>query len=193
MDRRDQVYSRAAGENDSMRKVMYLMGILEDQDVEWLGKHGTPKFTPSGTTLIQEGSPIEDIFVVLDGKLSVLVKALGDREIAGLLAGEVVGEMSFVDSRPPSASVVTRLDSHLLVLSREVLNNKLKTDDGFAGRFYKAVATLLADRLRKTTSHLGYGEWTEETDPDELDDSMMDSASLGATRFDRLLKRLRVN
>jgi CRP/FNR family cyclic AMP-dependent transcriptional regulator len=176
-----------------MRKVMYLMGILEDQDVEWMGKNGTSRFTPSGTTLIQEGSPIEDIFVVLDGKLTVLVKAVGDREIAALLAGEVVGEMSFVDSRPPSASVVATLDSHLLVLSREVLNNKMKTDNAFAGRFYKAVATLLADRLRKTTSHLGYGKWTEETDPDELDDSMMDNASLGATRFDRLLKSLRVN
>jgi CRP/FNR family cyclic AMP-dependent transcriptional regulator len=176
-----------------MRKALYLMGILDDQDVEWMGKHGTTKFTPSGTTLIHEGSPIEDIYVVLDGKLSVLVKAVGDREIAGLLAGEIVGEMSFVDSRPPSASVVTTRDSHLLVLSRAVLSNKLKTDDAFAGRFYKAVATLLADRLRKTTSHLGYGKWTEETDPDELDDSRMDSASLGAMRFDRLLKRLRVN
>jgi CRP/FNR family transcriptional regulator, cyclic AMP receptor protein len=176
-----------------MRKVMYLMGILEDQDVEWMGKNGTSRFTPSGTTLIQEGSPIEDIFVVLDGKLTVLVKAVGDREIAALLAGEVVGEMSFVDSRPPSASVVTTLDSHLLVLSREALSNKMKADTAFAGRFYKAVATLLADRLRKTTSHLGYGKWTEEADPDELDDSMMDNASLGATRFDRLLKSLRVN
>jgi CRP-like cAMP-binding protein len=178
---------------DFMRKALCLMGILDDQDVEWMGKHGTTKFAPSGTTLIHEGSPIKDIYVVLDGKLSVLVKAVGDREIAALLAGEIVGEMSFVDSRSPSASVVTTRDSHLLVLSQAVLGNKLKMDDAFAGRFYKGVATLLADRLRKTTSQLGYGKWTEEMDPDVLDDSMMDIASLGATRFDRLLKRLRVN
>ena len=176
-----------------MRKVLYLMGILKDEDLDWMGKNGLVKFMPSGAILIHEGMPIEDIFVVLDGKLSVLVKAVGDREIAALLAGEVVGEMSFVDSRPPSASVVATRDSHLLVLSRAVLNNKLNTDDAFAGRFYKAVATLLADRLRKTTRHLGYGKSTEELDPDELDESMMDNASLGATRFDRLLKRLRVN
>jgi CRP/FNR family transcriptional regulator, cyclic AMP receptor protein len=176
-----------------MRKVLYLMGILKDEDLDWMGKNGIVKFMPSGTTLIHEGMPIENIFVVLDGKLSVLVKAMGDREIAALLAGEIVGEMSFVDSRPPSASVVATRDSHLLVLSRAVLNNKLNADDAFAGRFYKAVATLLADRLRKTTSHLGYGKSTEELDPDELEESMMDSASLGATRFDRLLKRLRVN
>lgn len=176
-----------------MRKALYIMGIMDDEDVDWLGKAGTAKYLPSGTTLIREGSPIEDIFVVLDGKLSVLVKSMGDREIAALLAGEIVGEMSFVNSRPPSASVVVSQDSHLLTLSRTVLNDKLRTDAGFASRFYRAVATLLADRLRKTTSHLGFGNWTEEVDHDELDETMMDNASSGAIRFDRLLKRLRIN
>lgn len=176
-----------------MRKVLYLMGILNDGDVEWLGKNGATKHMPSGTVLIHEGSPIEDVYVVLDGKLSVLVRAIGNREIASLLAGEVVGEISFVDSRPPSASVVAALDSHLLVIPRSVLTSKLKVDDAFAARFYKAVATLLADRLRKTVSYLGYGKRTQEADPDELDEPLMDSVSLGATRFDRLLKRLRIH
>jgi CRP-like cAMP-binding protein len=176
-----------------MRKALYLMGILDDGDMEWLAKNGTTKYVPSGTALIHEGSPIEHIYVVLDGQLSVLVKAIDNREIASLLAGEIVGEISFVDSRPPSASVVAAQDSHLLVIPRSILTSKLKTDDAFAARFYKAVATLLADRLRKTVSHLGYGKWTEEADPDELDEPLMNSASLGATRFDRLLKRLRIN
>jgi hypothetical protein len=51
---------------------------------------------------------------------------------------------------------------------------------------------LLADRLRSTVSHLGYGNWAE-TDPDELDEALMDSASMGTLRFDRLLKTLRIN
>ncbi len=176
-----------------MRKVLYLMGILDDTDVEWLAKTGTTKLMSSGTVLISEGRIINDIYIILEGQLLVLVKATGDREIAVLLAGEVVGEMSFVDSRPPSASVVAAQDSHLLVLPRAVLTSKLQTDDAFAARFYRAIATLLADRLRKTTSNLGYGKWTEDTDPDELDESLMDSVSLGATRFDRLLKQLRIH
>jgi len=176
-----------------MRKVFYVMGVLDDRDVEWLAKNGTAQFMPSGKVLINEGEPIENIYVVLEGRLSVAVKSAGNREIAALLAGEIVGEMSFVDSRPPSASVTTSRDSYLLVIPRAVLHNKLHTDDAFAARFYRAIATLLADRLRKTTSHLGYGNWTEGIDPDELDESLMDSASSGATRFDRLLKQLRIH
>jgi len=175
-----------------MRKVLYLMGILDDGDVQWLAKFGTTRFVPSGTILIYEGKTIEHIYLVLEGKLSVSVRSMGDREIAALLAGEIVGEMSFVDARPPSASVIAVRDSYLLVVPRDVLTNKLNTDDAFAARFYRAVAVLLADRLRKTTSHLGYGKWTED-DTDELNDALMDSASLGATRFDRLLKQLRIH
>jgi len=176
-----------------MRKVLFLMGILDDGDVEWLAKFGTPKFMPSGTVLIYEGRTIEHVYILLEGKLSVSVRATGGHEVAALLAGEIVGEMSFVDARPPSASVITTQDSYLLVLPRDVLTTKLNTDNAFAARFYRAVATLLADRLRKTTSHLGYGKWSEGSDPDELDESLMDSASLGATRFDRLLKQMRIH
>ena len=86
--------------------------------------------------------------MVLDGRLTVLVKAIGNREIASLLAGEIVGEISFVDPRPPSAPVVAAQDSHLLVIPRSILTSKLNKDSAFAARFYKAVATLLADRLR---------------------------------------------
>jgi CRP/FNR family transcriptional regulator, cyclic AMP receptor protein len=176
-----------------MRKALYVMGILDDSDVEWLAKQGTTKFVPSGTVLIRESNPIEDIYIVLDGKLSVLAKALGDTEIASLLAGEIVGEISFVDSRPPSSSVTASHDAHVLVIPRNILSNKLKTDNAFSARFYKAIATVLADRLRKTVSHLGYGKWNEQEDPDELDGPLMECVSMGASRFDRLLKQLRIN
>jgi CRP/FNR family transcriptional regulator, cyclic AMP receptor protein len=176
-----------------MRKALYLMGILDDGDVEWLAKTGATKFMPSGTVLIYEGRAIEDLYVVLEGALTVSVRAIGNKKVATLFAGEIVGEISFVDSRPPSASVITVQDSYLLVLSRAVLTGKLNSDDAFASRFYRAIATLLADRLRKTTSYLGYGKWAEDTNPDELDESLMDSVSLGATRFDRLLKQLRIH
>jgi CRP/FNR family transcriptional regulator, cyclic AMP receptor protein len=176
-----------------MRKALYLMGILDDADVEWLGSAGSTKYVRAGTVLIQENTTIEDVYIVLDGELSIRSKALDNREIGSLLAGEIVGEISFVDSRPPSASVLVSHDSHVLVIPRAILSNKLKADSAFSARFYKAVATLLADRLRKTVSYLGYGEWREAMDPDELDEPLMDSLSMGATRFDRLLKRLRIN
>src|ERR1700674_2714612 len=108
-----------------MRKALYLMGILDDWDMEWLAKNGTTMYMPSGTVLIHESRPIDCVYVVLDGELSVLAKAIANKQIASLLAGEIVGEISFVDSRPPSASVIAAEDSHLLMIPRSTLTSKL--------------------------------------------------------------------
>lgn len=63
--------------------------------------------------LIEQGVPVDAVFILLEGKLAVSFKPKRDpeREIAGLNAGEIVEEMSFVDARPPSATVRAVEDS----------------------------------------------------------------------------------
>jgi CRP/FNR family transcriptional regulator, cyclic AMP receptor protein len=175
-----------------MRKALVMMGVLDDTDAEWLGNNRT-EYLPAGSILIREGHPIEDLYILLDGRLSVETRSSGNQKIASLLPGEIVGEISFVDARSPSASVIASENSHVLVVSRDLLNRKLQGDAGFAARFYRAVAILLATRLRNTVNHLGYGKWIETPDGDELDEPLMECVSLGTTRFDRLLKKLRAS
>jgi CRP/FNR family transcriptional regulator, cyclic AMP receptor protein len=178
-----------------MRKALHILGMLSDRDLEWLMSHGETQFATTGSIVIQEGRPINALFVLLDGKFSVRTSHGQDREVAILHPGEILGEISFVDARPPSASVVAVQDSHVFVVRAESLSSKLELDEGFASRFYRALATFLADRLRTTTARLGYGKRSEdqEYDEDELDDSTLDHASLAARRFDDMLKRLRIN
>jgi len=175
---------------------MFLFGALEDTDVEWLSENGQTQFFPAGSTLIREGTPIENIFIVLDGKLSVTSAAMRNKELAALFSGEVVGEMSFVDSQPPSASVIAASDSQMLAIPKDELNVKLASDPRFAARFYRGLAVFLADRLRTTSRRFGYGSAAQDADPnaaDEMSDEMMDMVNLASVRFDKMLRRLRVN
>ena len=66
-------------------------------------------------------------------------------------------------------------------------------DVGFAGRFYRALAILLSDRLRATEKRMAYGkdQGLEDEDvrlKDELDIGVLDQVSMAGDRFDRLLK-----
>jgi CRP/FNR family transcriptional regulator, cyclic AMP receptor protein len=177
-----------------MRKVLHLMGTLSDEDVEWLTTNGQTRFVPRNTTIIQQGKPIDALFVVLEGKLAVRITGLSPGDVAALYPGEVLGEISFVDARPPSASVVSVQDSHVLAVPKDVLTKKLARDDGFAARFYRGLAVFLADRLRTTTAHLGYGKWGKEEPPpsEAIDEDTFDDVSHGARRFDQMLRRLRL-
>jgi CRP/FNR family transcriptional regulator, cyclic AMP receptor protein len=174
-----------------MRKVLYVLGILDDSDLEWLASNGRRLSLADGHVLIREGEPVDALFIVLDGGLDV---TSGGKLVATLLSGEMVGEISFVDARPPSATVSASRSCTVLAIPRAILHARLNSDPWFASRFFRALATFLADRLRMTTARLGYGSAAQDAKPsndaDEIDLDMMDSASLAAVRFDRLLKRL---
>ena len=171
-----------------MRKALYVMGILDDEDVEWIASRGRRLGVAKDEILIREGEPVDALFILLDGSLDVSTHG---KSVTTLFAGEIVGEISFVDARPPSATVRAAQFSHVLAIPRALLQSRLATDAWFASRFFRAIATFLADRLRTTTTRLGYGPAGDERqDGDEIDLEMMDSVSLAAVRFDNMLKRL---
>lgn len=178
-----------------MRKSLYLLGILNDSDLDWMIANGRRERIARGTVLIEEGKAIDTIYIVLEGRFSVTIAADKGAEIARLFSGEVTGEMSFVDSRPPSATVTALEDGLVLALSQARLAAKLDQDVAFASRFYRALSVFLADRMRSTVSRLGYhstASLDEEAEyEDELDPNVLDNMALAGARFDWMLKRIR--
>jgi CRP/FNR family cyclic AMP-dependent transcriptional regulator len=181
-----------------MRKVLFLFGQLNDDDVEWMLRAGRRRALREGEVLIEQGVPVEDIYFLLEGRLAIWLKPRRgpEKEIARLNAGEIVGEMSFVDARPPSATVKAVEDSTVFGISKAVLTAKLQADPGFAARFYRALAIYLSTTVRERHRALGYGsdsDFDEEDEGDELDPNVLDGVYLAGERFDRMVKRVMVS
>src|SRR5262249_37324155 len=159
--------------------------------VEWVLANSQNQRLAPGDVLIEQGKPIDALYILLDGVLVVATDAQPHEPIATLNPGEIVGEISFVDSRPPTATVKGSGNTVVLALPRPNLIEKLQQDTGFASRFYRALAVFLSHRLRETVSHLGYGkaQVAEDEIEGELDESVLDNVYLAGTRFDRMLKR----
>jgi CRP/FNR family transcriptional regulator, cyclic AMP receptor protein len=173
-----------------MRKALYFLGIMDDADTQWLIRHGTRRTLAPGDLLIEEGKRQEWLYFVLDGALVVSTRAVSS--VAVLKAGDVVGEISFVDSRPPSASVRAEAPSQVGAVPRAALSKKLREDVGFAARFYRSLAVFLADRLRTTTGSLGAGklQFAEDVeDEDELASHLLEGISTAGLRFAEMQRR----
>jgi len=179
-----------------MRKALLFFGILNDADVEWMIAAGVKQPLNPGDVLIQEGKPATSIFLVLEGLVSVNAQHARNQEVARLGPGEILGEMSFVDSRPPSATVRALQPCTVLVIPRRVLEARLAEDVSFAARFYRAIAVFLSDRVRSTMGLVGYaaGEPLAEdvSYADEIDTAVLDNVALAGARFEILKRRLRV-
>lgn len=173
-----------------MRKVLYILSQLNDEDAEWLARTGRIVSCNDGDRLITEGVATQDLYFVLAGEVGVEVGGAG--EVARLGRGEVIGEMSFVDSAPPSATIVAHQKAKVLAVDKRVIEERLRTDSGFAGRFYKAIAIFLADRLRSTMGRMRSdgGLRGDQIMDDELDEGILDQLSLAGSRFDHMLSLL---
>lgn len=173
-----------------MRKALYFLGILDDRDMDWMIRNGQKMTVAPGTHLIEQGKAADFLYFVLDGAFVVYTRTAP--RIAVLKAGEVVGEISFVDSRPPVAGVRAEVESKVGAIPRSALTKKLQQDVGFAARFYQSIAVFLADRLRTTTGSLGTQEpQLDESieDTDELATNLMANISLAGLRFAEMQRR----
>ncbi|MGB3519787.1 MAG: cyclic nucleotide-binding domain-containing protein [Elainellaceae cyanobacterium] len=174
-----------------MKKSLYILAELSDRDFEWLLTSGQHRHLTAGQMLIQEGESIDALYLILTGTFAVCVQALGNREVAHLSVGELVGEMSFVEDRPPSATVQALEDASVWAIPRLMLTAKLSQDVAFASHFYRALSILLSDRLRSTVTRLG-GVPDQDSGLNDLppNSKILDSLDIAQVRLAWLLNQL---
>jgi hypothetical protein len=88
-----------------MKEVNHVFGALEEPDVEALMHIGIQQQLHVSDQLLTEGDDNDAIYLVLDGELSVSVKARNSA-IAYVGKGEIVGEMSLLESEFSSPAVM---------------------------------------------------------------------------------------
>ena len=126
---------------------------LRQEDTHWLLATAELKTISANSVLVREDDPSDTIFFIADGLFEVYVYggSANKVKVGQLGPGEIIGEISWLDGRPISASVRALETSSVVALSTALLERKLGEDPRFAARLFRAIATLTAERLRKTT------------------------------------------
>ena len=128
------------------------LDLLPDDVADWMVHHAGERRFAEGDVLIREGEVPAAIFMLLEGVLDA--NAADGRRLARLGPGSLVGEMSFADEAPASASVVAAEAARTLALPRDALAAQLAADPAFAGGFYRALAATISGRLRAANARL---------------------------------------
>jgi CRP-like cAMP-binding protein len=161
----------------SLSKAPIILGELKDRDLIFLSRVGRFRNLTPGEMLIRAGEPIYSLYFVTDGTFSVI--AVDGRVIATLSEGEIIGEMSFFERRPPSVSVKAQSTARVMEVARAPIIAKLDDDSAFAARFYRAIGMSLSYRLRKASYKDG-----------GLDEGFQESLARADDHFVRLIKLL---
>lgn len=129
--------------------------------IERISRKGRSLRLNKGDILIQEGDPVQSIYCILDGEVDVFVPESWQRRddmnwVNLLVDGACIGEYSFVDRQPASATVRANSELALFEISHEALQEVLDGDDALRARVYRNLLDCLVDRLRNTNVYIDY-------------------------------------
>lgn len=99
-------------------------------------------YLPAGSLIMREGEPGDEMFVVLEGELTV---SLQGKRIDSLGPGMILGEMAMIDDRPRSATATAVTDCSLIRLDRAGFRNLVSRSPEFALR----VMNIMSVRTRR--------------------------------------------
>lgn len=201
-----------------LKDALFVFAELRDSDVDWLMTVGKLEKLAAGKVLIHAGRPVDALYLVLDGLLSVGVpqvdcdplslcfqglekQNIAQKIISYFSRGEIAGAISALDLRPFPTTIQATKETLVLAVPRHALAAKLEQDLSFATRFYRVIAIQLLNIVQTVMNQLGCDQqmYTQDQALDEemeYDDELcltsLTQLSQGAARFNWMLKRLGV-
>lgn len=130
-----------------------LFADLNTDEVKVITNACENRLLMAGEELFSEGdSGGNSIWIILSGRVEVYKNIRGDvdRTLASFGAGEVIGEMSFIDQSRRSAGARTSEASEFYLLSTDAFSRIRAEQPAIAAGFYRNIASILADRVRNT-------------------------------------------
>jgi CRP/FNR family cyclic AMP-dependent transcriptional regulator len=130
-----------------------LLASFPDEQLRVLTAVVSRRSVPRGTVVMAAGDPTDSLYIVISGRLKVMMSDAEGKEVilSFLGAGEYFGEMGLIDDSPRSASVVSSEPCELLAIAKRDFKRCL------ADNFEMATAVMrgLVRRLREADRKIG--------------------------------------
>jgi CRP-like cAMP-binding protein len=118
-----------------------LFAQLSKRELEFVATRADEVDAPAGQKLTTQGRPGDSFYILLEGEAYVDVDGKPRRS---LKTGDFFGEISMLDRGLASATVTTKTDARLLVMSHAQFRDAIKGSDGLLVK----VLAAMGERLR---------------------------------------------
>lgn len=140
----------------SMLKTAKVFDGFSQAECEYLARHMRAYQVPAGGTIYHEGDRDGYFSVLIEGKISVYKEDSDSHAkfLNTIPAGSIFGEISVIDNRPTSASLVAETDVVIVDMSREKFQQCVSENPAFGLNLMNLVARILCARLRSVSGRL---------------------------------------
>jgi Cyclic nucleotide-binding domain len=144
---------RALSSLSLMERVVFLRRVplfaeLSPADLKHVGEVVSEHAFPAGAVVAEQGEPGDELYILVEGEISVVLAADGrsEVEVARRGIGDYVGEMSLVSGEPRMATLLCLTDVRALALDRKRFERILRERPDAS----LAMMRVLSSRLRES-------------------------------------------
>jgi len=118
-----------------------------------MAKHGIQilerRFVPQGHVIIREGEEALNAYIIQSGSVKIY-RDKGDKtvDLARLGVGDIFGETALLFEEPRTANVQALEDCNLIIITRQIMDEKLKDCDPTL----RAIVKMMKDRLKSSNN-----------------------------------------
>lgn len=135
-----------------IRRIPFLRSYSDDQLLDILSLSKMRRFSP-GDLITREGEFDSWLYIILSGEVAISSQGTPIATIS--TPGATIGEMAIIDGEPRSASVSAATEATTLAIDMSVTERMSSAErERFDAIFYRLLAKILVDRLRKTSHEL---------------------------------------
>lgn len=133
-------------------KQIPLFASLKDEELDAINRLSLNKKCPKDTVILLENEEGDTLFIIVKGKVKVTTFSESGKEVIFSLlnAGDFFGDMSLLDGKPRSATVISIEDSELKLIRRNDFKNLVVKHPEIALKLLEE----LTSRLRKADERI---------------------------------------
>jgi len=131
-------------------EVSPLFADLKHSEAKKVVLLGGLKTFSRGDYVIRQGEEGEDMFMIVSGKVRVTINTeSGEKEVAALSEGAVLGEMALVERTVRSANVIAEEETEVLRINEKSLDRIKRRFPRIAAQLFLNLSKVISSRLRK--------------------------------------------
>ena len=171
--------TRPLKEMKNFLKEVPIFSELDDQALDFLAKKASEKTYPRDSIIIRRREWGTSLLILRSGEVKVILekKTGGEVTLSTLKKGDFFGELSLLDGKARSATVIAMEDSTIVEIEKEVLKEMFKSS-GFSFKFLEEIAGRFRntdDSIRKFADRVCSDAYTSL---DEILKSQLESAKI---------------
>jgi CRP-like cAMP-binding protein len=143
---------------DALLKSVYLFADLDAGQREEFAKIAEAVRLPAGYMIFTAGDAATALYLIQDGTVRITTSSPGAKtiDVATLGSGSHFGEMALIDGARRSATAQALEATAVFRFDYDKVRALLERSPAIAAAFYRSLARFLSNRLRQTTTDMGY-------------------------------------